>query len=184
MKKTLLISLIAGLFLAFTACGKKDDGEGGKVTDETDTDKPSFVVTNELKAVVTVKSECGSTVVHNKGEASKGRCVAVLEEQAPIEISIQWLLKGTEPVVLCGSGEGVEACKLKNQLVDIADNPVLDDEGNPETNEDGSPKTQKGPVLADSPHNGCAIIHCQKEEGEETEEEETEEEETEEEETT
>ena len=167
MKKILFISLITGLFLAFTACGPKededkddkDDNDGGEVREETETGgKPSFVVVNTLRSVVTVKSACGSTTVHNKGEASKGRCVAVLNEQATdLEISVQWSsAEGAAPVVLCGPGEGNEACKLQNQAVDF----TQDADGN------------NAPVLGDTIYNGCSIVHCQEEEAAEEAEEE------------
>ena len=150
MKKILFISLMTSLFLAFTACGPKEEKKsgGGELTEEQNTDKPNFFIHNDLSSVVTVKTACGTSIL------ATGKCTAILNEQAEdLEISVQWsTAEGAEPVVLCGPGEGNEACQLQDQVVGV----TPDAEGN---NAPGF----KPPVFTGK----CNKIHCQEEEEEE-----------------
>lgn len=108
MKKTLLISLIAGLFLAFTACGPEKDEPTNTPGDPADTpqaEEASHTIYSQVLRVVTVASGDASVEL-----AAAGDCVEVPQSKlAGLVVSVQWdTAEGAAPQVLCG-GEGDDA---------------------------------------------------------------------------
>ncbi len=111
MKKTLLISLIAGLFLAFTACGKDDKGTPSDTAQSEEAS--SHTVSNGLLAgrLVTVASGDFSKTIDS------GYCVEVPESKLEgLVVSSQW-----KDQVLCG-GESDEAVACADRDVKVVPN--------------------------------------------------------------
>ena len=166
MKKTLLISLIAGLFLAFTACGtkKSDDGKGGDPADEAQTaEESSHTIYSQVLKVVTVTSGDASVELTNAGD-----CVEIPQSRLEgLAVSTQWDdSEGAAPQVLCGgSEEGAVACEAKNvKVTRKADNSgaefsdsnvegctsVLGEEAEPEAAEDEEAAAEDEEAAADT----------------------------------
>ena len=155
MKKTLLISLIAGLFLAFTACGPDGDDNDDQ---GTPADTPQTVEVSSHTVYNALADVEGRTVTVASGEHSKtissGGCVEVPESKlAGLVVSAQWN-ESAEAQVLCGGeGEGAVACEDRDVKVvpnadftaaEFADSNisgctgnVLGEEPQPEENEQG-----------------------------------------------
>ena len=116
MKKTLFISLIAGLFLAFTACGPDEEEKAppSEVTDDPQTvESSSHTIYSQIQYPITVKSGDASETAQAAGD-----CVEVPESRlADLVVTVAWGDDAVEQVLCGGEGEGAVDCEAKHVKV-------------------------------------------------------------------